>query len=67
MQAEAVVAGDVAAGRLVRVLPDREGPVRPIPLVFSAARPQTPKRHCFVDLAVAGLGREDGPGLRQIM
>ena len=52
MQAESVVADDLASGRLVRVFPDWEGPVRPMNLLFPATRLITPKLRSFVDLVV---------------
>ena len=63
IQADAVVAADVSAGRLVRVLPDWDGPVRPMHLVFPAGRSPTPKLRAFVDAVVRSLGpRSVGPG-----
>lgn len=56
MQAVAVVAPDLKAGRLTRVLPTWQGPVRPMHLLFSAARPLTPKLRCFIDVVVDELG-----------
>ena len=56
MQAEPVVAGELAAGRLVRILPEWEGPVRPMHLLFSGGRPLTPKLRCFVDMVVGSFG-----------
>lgn len=56
MQAERVVADDLASGRLVRVLPDWDGPARPMHLLFPAARSLTPKLRSFVDLVVRDFG-----------
>nr|WP_321983917.1 LysR family transcriptional regulator [uncultured Lichenicoccus sp.] len=60
LQAEAVVAEDLAAGRLVRVLPGWDGPVRPMHLLFPAARPLTPKLRAFVDMVVDEFGPATG-------
>ncbi len=54
--AEAVVREDLAAGRLVRVLPDYEGPSRPMHLIFAADRRLTPKLRRFIDAAVVEFG-----------
>ena len=56
LQAERIVADDLASGRLVRILPGWEGPVRPMNLIFSANRPLTPKLRSFVDLVVHEFG-----------
>ena len=56
MQAERVVADDLAAGRLVRILPDWDGLARPMHLLFPAARSLTPKLRSFVDLVVREFG-----------
>ncbi len=60
LQAEAVVAHDLAAGRLRRVLPTWQGPVRPMHLLFSATRPLTPKLRRFIDMVVDDLGPASG-------
>lgn len=46
----------LAAGRLVRVLPNYETPPRPIHLLFHPDRRQTPKLKSFIDLAMEHLG-----------
>ncbi|QKE89289.1 hypothetical protein HN018_03915 [Lichenicola cladoniae] len=56
IQGERLVAGDLASGRLVRVLPDRDGEVRPMHLLFPAARPLTSKLRSFVDLVAQEFG-----------
>ena len=56
LQAEAVLAEDLAARRLVRVLPDWDGPVRPMHLLFAGGRPMTPKLRRFVEMVVQECG-----------
>jgi len=53
---ERAVADDLASGRLVRILPDYDGPVRPIHLLYAADRRMTPKLRCFVDYVMEALG-----------
>lgn len=53
---ENVLASEVAAGRLVRVLPDYEGPSRPMHVVYPAARKPTAKLRSFVDALVETFG-----------
>ncbi len=60
LQAEAIIAEDLAAGRLVRILPGWEGPVRPMHLLFPAARPLTPKLREFIDMVVREFGPSSG-------
>ena len=47
---------DLAAGRLVRVLPDYEPPPLPIHLLFAPDRRPTPKLRSFIDFVVARFG-----------
>ncbi|WP_347557705.1 LysR family transcriptional regulator [Robbsia sp. KACC 23696] len=47
---------DVAAGRLVRVLPEYEIPTRPMHLLYAVDRLMTPKLRCFVDAMVGAFG-----------
>ncbi len=58
--AEPVVREEIAAGRLVRVLPDYDGPSRPMHLIFAADRRLTPKLRRFIDAVVAEFGGQDG-------
>ena len=44
------------AGRLVQVLPGYAAPWRPMYLLFSAGRPQTPKLRSFIDCVVGAFG-----------
>lgn len=46
---ESILAGEVAAGRLVRILPDHEGPARPMHVLYPAGRRPTIKVRSFVD------------------
>jgi DNA-binding transcriptional LysR family regulator len=56
MQPEILVGEDVAAGRLVRLLPDHELPSRPMHVVYLADRRPTPKLRSFVDFMVEAFG-----------
>ena len=56
LQSEAVVHGDLDAGRLVQVLPGYASPSQPMHLLFSARRPQTPKLRYFIDCVVNAFG-----------
>ena len=49
------VAGDLAAGRLVRVLADHQSPASPIQAVFPSARHLAPKTRAFLDVLGAEL------------
>lgn len=53
---EQAVAADLQSGQLIRVLPDYEGPVRPIHLLYAADRRMTSKLRCFVDHLMEALG-----------
>jgi DNA-binding transcriptional LysR family regulator len=54
---EHAVAEDLAAGRLVQVLPDFEGPSRPMHLLYASDRRMTPKLRFFVDRIVESFGK----------
>ena len=56
LQADLILADDLAAGRLVQVLPDYEAPTRPLHVVFAAGRPLTQTLRGFVDCVVAQFG-----------
>jgi len=56
MQPEVLLADDVAAGRLVALLPGYEPPARPVHLVYLPDRRVTPKLRSFVDFIVARFG-----------
>jgi DNA-binding transcriptional LysR family regulator len=53
---ESVLSGEIAAGRLVRVLDDYEGPVRPMHVLYPAGRRPTMKVRSFVDAVVEAFG-----------
>lgn len=53
---ESVLADEVAAGRLVRVLPDYQGPARPMHVLYPAGRRPTVKLRSFVDAVVEEFG-----------
>jgi DNA-binding transcriptional LysR family regulator len=48
---------EVAAGRLVRLLPGYEPPPRPMHILHAPDRRMTPKLRSFLDFAVARFGR----------
>lgn len=50
-----VVEDEIDAGRRVRVLPDYDGPFRPVTLLHTADRRPTLKVRSFVDWAVSLL------------
>ena len=66
LQADAVVAADLAAGRLVRILPDWEGPLRPMNLLFPSGRPTTPTLRAFVDAVARAFGPRSGFDARSV-
>lgn len=53
MQPEVLLADDIAAGRLVRILPEQELPSYPMHLVYPSHRNMTPKLKSFVEFMVA--------------
>jgi DNA-binding transcriptional LysR family regulator len=53
---ESILADEVKAGRLVHVLPDYEGPARPMHVLYPATRKPTIKLKSFVDALVAEFG-----------
>ncbi|OFA04569.1 LysR family transcriptional regulator [Duganella sp. HH101] len=56
MQAEVLLAQDIAAGRLVPILCDYLPPARPMNLVYSRDRRATPKLTTFIDFVVERFG-----------
>ena len=58
MQPEVLVGDDVAAGRLIRILPDYEPPSRPMHIVYLADRRPTPKLRSFIDFVVKAFGED---------
>ena len=57
--AEPVVREEIAAGRLVRVLPDYDGPSRPMHLIFAADRCLTPKLRRLINAVMAEFSGQD--------
>jgi DNA-binding transcriptional LysR family regulator len=55
-QPEALLSDDVAAGRLVRLLSERQLPARPMHIVYPRERRQSPKVRSFVDFVVETFG-----------
>lgn len=53
MQPEVLLAEDIAAGRLVRLLPDHELPSQDMHVVYPSNRNMTPKLKSFVEFIVA--------------
>lgn len=53
---ESVLEPEIQAGRLVRLLPDYEGPVRPMHVLTSAARRPTASLRSFVDALAEEFG-----------
>lgn len=56
MQSSVMLAGDVAAGRLVELLQDYLPPPRPVHVVYPKDRQPVPKLSRFVEFAVAQFG-----------
>ena len=56
LAAEALIAGHLAAGRLVRVLAQYEGPARPMQLLYGARRAQPLKLRAFIAWACETYG-----------
>lgn len=56
--AEDVVRQALAAGQLVRILPEFQTPSRPMHLLFRADRRKTPKLRSFIDAVVAAFLKE---------
>lgn len=55
-QPEALVAGDLAAGRLVRLLQRYESPPRPMHILYLPDRRLSPKLRSFIEFAVERFG-----------
>lgn len=53
---ETILATEVKAGKLVRILADYEGPTKPMHVVYPAARKPTIKLRSFIDALVAEFG-----------
>lgn len=61
MQAEVVLAEDLAAGRLRAVLEDFAPPAREVHLIYPPDRQRLPKLGAFIDAVLAGWGPEPEP------
>ncbi|MCX5515328.1 LysR family transcriptional regulator [Kaistia algarum] len=53
---ESVLSAELAAGRLVRVLSEYEGPARPMHVIYPASRRPTVKLRSFVEAVVEAFG-----------
>lgn len=53
---EGILKAEIAAGRLIRVLPDYEGPARPMHVLYPAGRRPTVKVKSFIDAVLAEFG-----------
>jgi DNA-binding transcriptional LysR family regulator len=58
LQANLILADDLAAGRLVQVLPDYETPTRPVHILSAATRPLTKTLRHFIDHVVDRFGKQ---------
>jgi DNA-binding transcriptional LysR family regulator len=58
MLPEIMVAKDIEAGRLMRLLPGYTPPIRPVNLLYLRDRRMSPKLRSFVEFTVERLGRE---------
>jgi len=57
MQPESLLADDVAAGRLISLLPNFAPPSRPMNLVYQTERRIAPKLRCFIDFIAERFGK----------
>ncbi|EPZ2457466.1 LysR substrate-binding domain-containing protein [Citrobacter youngae] len=56
MQPLPLMSADIAAGRLVRVLPDYELPGRPVHVLYAQDRRMTPRLRSFIDFCITHFG-----------
>ncbi|MFC0132485.1 LysR family transcriptional regulator [Massilia eurypsychrophila] len=56
LQPAELIEPEIAAGRLVRILPKHAAPARPLHLLYAPDRQMTPKLRSFVDFVVATFG-----------
>lgn len=56
-----LVRAELAAGCMVRVLPEYSAPTRPMHILYAPDRRLTPKLRSFIDFAVTTFGRESRP------
>ena len=57
MPPSAVVAGDIAAGRLIQLLPDHVAPILPLHALMLPDAGTVPKVSAFINALVVGLKR----------
>jgi DNA-binding transcriptional LysR family regulator len=62
LQANLILADDLAAGRLVQVLPDYETPTRALHILFAATRSPTQTLRSFIDHVVGRFGKLPSSG-----
>ena len=55
-----VVSDDIGSGRLIQLLPDHSAPILPLHVVTLPDAGTVPKVSSFIDMLVAGLGRDPG-------
>lgn len=63
---ESILRAEIAAGRLIRVLPDYEGPARPMYVLRPAGRRPTIKVKSFIDAVLAEFGPDGQTARGQI-
>ncbi|HCB1501116.1 TPA: LysR family transcriptional regulator [Klebsiella michiganensis] len=56
MQPHPLISADIAAGRLVRILPDYELPGRPVHVLYAQDRRMTPRLRSFIDFCITHFG-----------
>jgi DNA-binding transcriptional LysR family regulator len=56
MGPEDVLAKEIQAGRLIRILPDYEGPSRPMHVLYPANRRPTAKIRSFIEALIGKFG-----------
>ena len=56
MQPHPLMSADIAAGRLVRILPDYELPGRPVHVLYAQDRRMTPRLRSFIDFCITHFG-----------
>jgi len=61
LQPEILLAADVRAGRLVRLLPDYEAPSRPMHVVYLPDRYRSPKLRSFINFMLERFGEAPAP------
>jgi DNA-binding transcriptional LysR family regulator len=52
---EIALRDNIDAGSLVHIMPEFEGPVRPVHLIYACDRQMTPKLRCFVEMVTDAL------------